>query len=187
MTAPPGDAAAERIARLQALSARENVMALAHVAAAYPGVADAALEFCDDLLISDLGEAIRKRLDDPAGLLHDLADVSGGGVPYPPGDDETPERLAATRARAARSNAGLAPGTESVSGRSEPRPQPPAGPCDLRFRPVVRYAVDDDPSSATGLLRITCQGHPGYAMGLADEHSLEFLTRIAVQHEGGAS
>ncbi len=91
MTAPPGDATAHRIARMRALKPSGAYQALAYIAAARPGLADAALDFCDD---TRLAEAVRAELGDlgnwkPAGLRNVSPApeiVSGRSEPRPSGE-----------------------------------------------------------------------------------------------------
>src|SRR6266568_5352135 len=59
-----------------------------------------------------------------------------------------------------------------VSGRDQPRTRPQNGSCDVRF---------------TGPIRVTCTACPGYAVTLADEHSLAFLARVQREHSGHAA
>ena len=94
MTAPPGDATAHRIARMRALKPSGAYQALAYIAAARPGLADAALDFCDD---TRLAEAVRAELGDlgnwkPAGVRNVSPApeiVSGRDQPRPSGEPVT--------------------------------------------------------------------------------------------------
>src|SRR6266536_4454787 len=91
VTAPPEDATAHRIARMRALKPSGAYQALAYIAAARPGLADAALDFCDD---TRLAEAVRAELGDlgnwkPAGLRNVSPApeiVSGRSEPRPSGE-----------------------------------------------------------------------------------------------------
>src|SRR6266536_5022034 len=96
VTAPPEDATAHRIARMRALKPSGAYQALAYIAAARPGLADAALDFCDD---TRLAEAVRAELGDlgnwkPAGVRNVSPApeiVSGRDQPRPSGGPVTHE------------------------------------------------------------------------------------------------
>ncbi len=83
MTAPPEDATAHRIARMRALKPSGAYQALAYIAAARPGLADAALDFCDDTLTAELAAALARP---PV-----TENVSGRSEPRPSGGPVTHE------------------------------------------------------------------------------------------------